>query len=899
IAVKIGVAVATMEPTILTYVGTTPIVTGKVTEAIVGAGGTKSSATVGNLIIKNDVDTKGEVLTLGVSAGAISVGTNVLVVSNDTLARAGIFGKDVTVTGATTIDAGFSAKSDTQLLAVNAGAIAVGVNVFVANLTADNRAVVDTTGATVTTGSLAAYAGRSNNVNVTQAKATGIGSTTAAIAVTVNVAYADNATVNNAEVLGTGKLAVTGGALTVEANGRATAESRMGAGVVTVSGAEVVSNNSFAYLDATQEAKLENATITTNGGAVRIASNFNVPTTSGSDVTNYGAVSKIGVNGGGKVEEGEAVRITLIGIKVSVGKARMDATVRAIADNVTLDTSRTSGSGARGAVDVLVNAHSYAIADTLAPTVNIALVDVGVADTRSEAKGTFEASLGLRGTNKTGATMVSTGYDSYSFAANGPLGGLSVSVISSVTNVARSTTGTTAKAGLTGTGTLDVTGSLNIIATGGSNAETQGRTPKVDISGFKIAVNDVKATQGVTQEAFSTFAGTLTASGLINVTSTLGTRNNPIDATATVGSSAGASISLLGVTVNTAVADSSSTNNAYVTGPGSASTKYEAGNITVSASTFAKSHAYAKTALAVSLATNGDLDARAYSTDEVHSYASGLTLDATQDVTISSYANADVIASVETKGAVTGTAISVLRSYADMGTENKAQTVDASIDESTVVIAGRDVTLTAKNYGNVEGKVDGGSTISIIGTIDAKFGTYANFKTEIGVGDGAKVKAGGNVLMSADSKPMLTSNAKASSLGIIVSTANTYANSTARLETNATVGEGAEIAADGGVSIFAGASMGQSSISSADSKGFVGQDALKSELTINRVVTTTIGAGSQISADFGTVDTDTILDRDLQCFEQRNDLFICLFFKNDRTFITVDRKDIDRAQVVF
>ena len=72
-------------------------------------------------------------------------------------------------------------------------------------------------------------------------------------------------------------------------------------------------------------------------------------------------------------------------------------------------------------MDVHVNAHSYAVADTLAPTVQVSLVDVGVADTRAQALGTFEAILGVAGTNWTGAVVIGTDYDTYAYAANGPL----------------------------------------------------------------------------------------------------------------------------------------------------------------------------------------------------------------------------------------------------------------------------------------------------------------------------------------------------------------------------------------------------------------------------------------------------------------------------------------------
>ena len=867
IAVKVGVAVATIRPTILTYVGTTPLVDGRVKSATAGAAGTNVQSEVKKLTITNDIKTKGQALTLGITAGAISVGTNVLVVSNDTCARAGIFSKNIKVAGGTTIDANFSATADTKLLAIDAGGIAVGVNVFISNLTADNRAVVDTTGSTVETGSLSVYAGRKTNPNTTVANADGLASVNAVIAISVNVAKANNATVNNAEVIGTGKLDVKRGTLNVEANGRATADAQMKSGVVEVSGVKIVSNVVYADLDAVQEARLENAAITTGGGSVNIVSNFNLETGSGSNTVQYGATAFVGPNGAncdkdGKPvnSKGKSVSVELVGVKVSVARANMNATVRAIADGVTLNTAPDTG--ARGAVNVKVDARSHATADAILPTVSIALVNVGVLDIRSEALGTFEAILGVFGENKVGVTNVTCDYKSDSYAGNGPVGGLSASIIDVSVNAARSKTGTIANAGLTGTGTLDVAGTINVKTTGDSVAKVEGRTYNVSISGIKVLTNDVEANQSVEQSAYSTFAGKLEApQSALSISSLLGTASNPIAADATVGSSAGASISLYAdITVNKAKTNSTSTNKAYIEGAGRESTEYNVGTASISATTYSKSSATAKTCLAISLyATIGDLDARANSSDSVTASVSNLALDSASDVNVTGYGKSDVYATAVTKGSVGGTSVEEIAAHTQMGSDKHKQSVKAKIGENTDINAKRNVKVEAKNFGMTEGAIDGGKSVGITSEVDLEFSSNANFDTNATVGENATVNADGNISILAESKPEAASDASASSISLTVSTDKTHSEATTVMNVGTSIGSGAKLAAKGAVIIIARGNVRQETISDADAKGIFGGDgAIEAYSNLDRTVTTTIGDGATIAANHGNVDVKAV-----------------------------------------
>lgn len=851
IAVGVGVAVATVDPIVLTYVGTTPLVTGRVKEAIAGASGTNRTAHVGALTMANNVTTSGQALTLGVAAGAISVGTNVLVIDNDTLARVGINEKNVIVDGATVIDANISAKTDTEVLAVAAGAIAVGVNVYVSNLTADNRAIVDTTGSTVKTGSLAVYAGRSDKPNVTVANAQGVGSVNAAIAVAVNVAVAENDSVNNAEVLGTGTLVITGGAVTVEANGRATARAQMGAGPVTIAGARVADNNAFATVKATQEAKIENATVNTNGGAVNVISNFNLGTTP----DKQGATSLIGTNG----TVGNIVDVSLIGIGVSTGKATMDATARAMVRNANINVGT-------GAVNVRTNAVSYAKSDVISPVVTVQFLGVGVLDSRAEAKGTFESLLGLRGASTMDSANVLVDYESEACAGNGPENaGVMISPLANVSvNVAHATTNTTASAGLTGSGTLAVAGALNVQATGASQAKAEGRTPKVAVGGCMVAVNDAKATQSVTQSAFSTFSGVVSA-GAFQVLSKLGTEAKPVAADAVVGGTKvkGANVSLIEGTSNTATSLSSSKNSAYVTvidpmtnkpSTTATDTVYTVRSAKIAATTYADSDATASSAVSVALATISDLEAYADSQDNVNASMSAITLNATNDVDVNAHGMAHAHAQVSKGVAVGGTSVAVARAYANLGTSSP-QSVQATIGNNTTVVAGGNVSVSGKNYGSTEGKVTLGQVVAVGDFANATFESNSNLKTAATVGDNTIIKTGGSINVLADSLPTAKSTVTSSGIGIAVSADTTWVQSTTKTTVDATVGKNAELIAGKSVSVVANGSNTQSAITKSDgASGFVAGNTLYANIHLTRTVSTSIGAGTKISADFGGVD---------------------------------------------
>ena len=167
-AIGVNAAVAILSPTVLTYIGATP-------EGFDAAQGA-SSATPGQITVTNDLVIKNNILNsnalstvLSLSAGAASVNGNVLLVFNQTNGIAGISRANVAA-GNIAIDANNTVKAESFLASATLGInVAVGISVSYVHLRSDNRAIIDTTGVTVSANTIEVYAGREGAENSAEA----------------------------------------------------------------------------------------------------------------------------------------------------------------------------------------------------------------------------------------------------------------------------------------------------------------------------------------------------------------------------------------------------------------------------------------------------------------------------------------------------------------------------------------------------------------------------------------------------------------------------------------------------------------------------------------------------------------------------------------------------------
>ena len=268
VAVGLSAAISILEPTVLTYIGTTPY-----KAATAGAAtGTIGSLKAAGVNVENNTTTTASSTVLSVAGGAIAVNGNVLLVFNNTVAYAAINKMPVTATGDINVDAYMNSNANSFLGAATVGAVAVGVTVSYVRLGSENVALIDTSGAAVRAVNIHLYAGRdvAGKRNSSSASATALAASVAGIAVNLNAAVADNDSINNAEISGSGSLTADA-ALNVGANGTATANAEVigiSAGAISVAASVAV-----ALLRSEQKALISGSHI--KAGSLEVISRLN------------------------------------------------------------------------------------------------------------------------------------------------------------------------------------------------------------------------------------------------------------------------------------------------------------------------------------------------------------------------------------------------------------------------------------------------------------------------------------------------------------------------------------------------------------------------------------------------------------------------------------------------
>ena len=220
VSVNATAAVVILSAVALTHVGDTPMGFAENSFAS-GAGG---SIGAGALNVKSDVTAKAWVLVANLTAGSAAINGNVLLIFNDAMVRTGLFRAAANVTGSVTVTALMNCTADATLAAGAVGTVAVGASAAYVRLRGDNRALLDT--AVVTAANLYLYAGDEDDPNAFAATANGLSANAGLVAVGVNAAIADNQSVNQAAITGSGIIDVSG-ALVVSARSDATANAQI------------------------------------------------------------------------------------------------------------------------------------------------------------------------------------------------------------------------------------------------------------------------------------------------------------------------------------------------------------------------------------------------------------------------------------------------------------------------------------------------------------------------------------------------------------------------------------------------------------------------------------------------------------------------------------------------
>ena len=323
-AVGLSAAIAILDPTVLTYIGITPY---EETPTAGAATGTTGSITAVHVNVENNITTTAASTVLSVAAGGLGVNGNALLVFNNTVAYAAINKMPVTATGNINVDAYMDSQAESVLAAATVGTFSVGVTVSYVRLGSENVAMIDTTGVTVKANNIYVYAGRDaeGQRNRSSASSTALAASVGMIAVNLNAAVADNDTVNNAVIQGSGNV-IADAALRVGANAIATANAQVIG--IDYGAASVAGSFAVALLRGEQRAAISGGDI--KAGSLEVVSRLN-------DNASESSVAKLFTGSGGLITVGANVA-------VAYGRSRSLAEINAASVNITGTSGSISGS---------------------------------------------------------------------------------------------------------------------------------------------------------------------------------------------------------------------------------------------------------------------------------------------------------------------------------------------------------------------------------------------------------------------------------------------------------------------------------------------------------------------------------------------------------------------------
>ena len=641
---------------------------------------------------------------------------------------------------------------------VDINLVSIGVNVTVARADGDFRAYILTGEGQTVRAVLVTVENNYESYAYAESRqpAVGVGAAT----VDTNVAYADAGTLAYGYIGGNGSVIAIND-LQVAVDGLAESIAQVLGTQVTVAGATVAANVATAIVSADQQAFIGDAqgaaqtsdvTVQSVDGGITVSSSFNRSSLIGSQ----GAEATVGSN------YSVGVDITLVDVNSSTSTARMEATATA--------HIRTLGDIlAARALNVNLSASSTAVADIWTPEVSVNAVNVTVLVSNAEAKGAFYA-YAEASTLEAGSLSITNDYSSRGEAATGSAGGVSVDLASEESNVANANVNTAAKAYLKTTVEALIMDAATINASGTVSAWAEGRLREVGISGLKVAVNVIKAVLAADQEAYVQSDGTMFVGRALTVQSLIdGSGANAENGAS--GGKDGVSVSLIGVTVNKATAESSTKNSATLSGSGT----IQANSVNVLAKSTTEANATVDSGVKVSIVAVGGRESYANTQDSVSAGMTGIQLTTAGDTVVEAIGNTASNAVSTAEGGGGGVSVAYVRAQASVGKSGEErQSVHVTVD-GTKVVAGGDIELRVYNEGAALANIVRGTNISL-GAVDVEeLPTYGWYATGVDVkGQAELISENGNVNILSEDDMSGESVARGTTIGIGFNVSTTY-----------------------------------------------------------------------------------------------------------------------------
>ena len=821
-AVGIGVSVVKVKPTVNTTVG------------VAGANsGTTTLDGFANVNIANDVASEAESNLLSAAVGAVSVGVNVMTVYNDTKADA----KAANLRGSVNnlnISGQLAAKGVSNVAAVSAGAVGIGVAVNYVDVNSKNRAEADLTNGDITINNkLSVTTGDANYSRQTSATTNSISAAAGLGVVAVNTSVARNRAVNEAVILGN-TLAAKDVDLKSYSKGSATAK-LTGAGV---GGINVVTSVVNALNETTSNAKM----------ALSGALNGNL--TVRSDV--QGDTKANLLTGGGSI----------LG-DVTTNVATANGRTAALAD-----IAIGKGTGKKQSIDSQVTGKDT-VKTTIENLIGLSLgLSVATMVGGAHSHDVYDNKVKLSGGEyDLSGVNVTTDYETTADSNVTP-SSAGVRINSSTVAVNRSSATSDAYAGAMLTlekAKAAVDGDLNIKTTGTSTVTGVVKPAAFEYSvSVNIGSNKSRAESKGTQAAtLKLIGGQVTRANAVDVQSVV----KAADAKAVVSANGVSDKNKKSVKISGVVRDANTTNaaqniasTAAILGEG-ADNAINAAILNVKALNDKAITSEGRTdgAYSVGLATSGSLEGTASTGAVYNAVLNGVKAIITGDAVLLSSANATASVTGMMPGSLS--AVGGLHSdiKAGVGTQANRQTSKVLIGEGATLEAGRTLQLHALNDGSAVASFRQGASISLAKSADSSQPVDSWYDTGVVVGNGAKLSGGNNNGSTAgldilsQTKSNSTSEVNAKSVGLLINTNKMKGEVIVHSDTNVTIGEKAQLAAKGEARIRTAEAT--KALAHTDLSGgglFDGTDA-RAVATVTRYHNITLGKGASVTSENSNV----------------------------------------------
>ena len=833
----------------------------------------------GDVRVTNRADSTADPVLWSVSEGGAAAGGNILLALNETTSKSGVSGSTVKA-GLLYVDAGLTGKATSDLSAVEAGLLAKGISINLADIRADNRAAVEDS--EIDVARLCVRTGIADR-NDTSAYARTISAQAGVAADGMNTAVARNNTKNYAVL--TGNKSVNADSVTyVQSDSSSKADAEMlglDIGAVATAVSTVVALN-----DAESCAQVNLKSL--NSDKVTFQVNHNA------------AAHADMLTGGG----GLAVARGNAGTAYGRGTALVDASVG------TLKAKEVNAvNNAASATDTTIaNADFAGIA---------AGIILGVAYSQDEINTLLH--LG-DGSEISGDVKVTTDYDLSATADVTPsAGGVDVAGLEIKINLASARNTAHAGADLKAEDGTVTAKNITVQTNGSGNTNAIIRPAQISVSGAKVGASFANSDLSMTQEAAINMEddATLNAND-VDVKSLASNAS----ATASVGAAGadGISISLVNIDLSHAWARENTYSTAGILGTLKQEThdvlyydlwdKYldeyvgrvseeewgtysdeiknyykvekvyvkettilpdgtlNAANLIVLAGmkdddTQSVASATSNGAADVSFATLGNLESKATSTDNFDAVLKGVAVNVAGDANISAKTNTSSNAYGGAPGGYQVINGGISNTYGNVGQEDDRQTVKVLLDES-VILTADNVNLLAQNIAATEAKLEekGGYSLGQVDNSSQPTETWAD--TGVIIGKGAQLTAKNTMDIALKSELNTTSKVDSSSTGIILNVETMKGRNEIHEDNNLLIGQDVKLISGGDMNLSAKATAHMDARSTySGSYSVFGKDKAEAlnlfwrnqSINLEDGVSANVGGQMSIVSDLGTDDT--------------------------------------------